>query len=71
VRDIPAEQLPRIFMDIGDSDSEFEVVERFKNFLNDYNIPHEWHEYIGFHDEKYWAAHVEEYLRWYAQGWNK
>ncbi len=23
-----------------------------------HNIPHEWHEYIGYHDEKYWAAHV-------------
>jgi enterochelin esterase-like enzyme len=69
VRDIPAEQLPRIFIDIGDSDSEFELVERLKNFLNDNNIPHEWHKYIGFHDEKYWAAHAEEYLRWYAAGW--
>ncbi len=71
VRDIPPAQLPRIFIDIGDSDSEFEVVERFKDFLNSHNIPHEWHEYIGFHDEKYWAAHVEGYLRWYAAGWGK
>jgi enterochelin esterase-like enzyme len=71
VRDLPADRLLRIFIDIGDSDSEFEVVTRFKDFLNEHNIPHEWHEYIGFHDEKYWSAHVEEYLRWYAQGWNK
>jgi enterochelin esterase-like enzyme len=69
VRDLPADRLPRIFIDIGDSDSEFEVVTRFKEFLNKHNIPHEWHEYIGFHDEKYWSAHVEEYLRWYAEGW--
>jgi enterochelin esterase-like enzyme len=71
VRDLPAAQLPRIYIDIGDSDSEFELVERFKNFLNDHNIPHEWHEYVGFHDEKYWSAHVAEYLRWYAQGWHQ
>jgi enterochelin esterase-like enzyme len=69
VRDIPPAQLPRIFIDIGDGDSELDVVKPFQNFLNDYNIPHEWHEYVGFHNEKYWSAHVEEYLRWYAQDW--
>jgi hypothetical protein len=69
VSDIPPENLPRIFIDIGDGDNELEAVEPFENFLSAHNSPREWHEFIGFHDEKYWSAHVEEYLRWYAQDW--
>jgi len=69
LRDIPAERLPRLYIDVGDADSELETDLGFKAFLDGYNIPYEWHEYIGFHDEAYWGAHVEEYLRWYAQGW--
>ncbi len=66
---IPPDQLPRIWLDAGDSDSEYEVIVPFEEFLSQKNIPHEWHKYIGWHDEKYWSAHVERYLRWYAQGW--
>jgi enterochelin esterase-like enzyme len=69
VDEIPSEKLPRIFIDIGDGDSEMEAVESFENYLIMHNIPHEWHEYIGYHEEKYWAAHVDEYLRWYAKSW--
>ena len=53
----------------GSNDSEYNVVVPFEHFLSDNNIPHEWHEYQGWHDEKYWSAHVKEYLIWYAQNW--
>jgi enterochelin esterase-like enzyme len=66
---IPAEQMPRIWLDAGDADSEYATVQIFEQLLNRQNIPHEWHTYIGWHDETYWSAHVEEYLRWYAQEW--
>jgi len=66
---IPSDQLPRIWLDAGDSDSEYETVTSFEKFLTQNNIPHEWHGYIGWHDEAYWSAHVEEYLRWYAEEW--
>jgi enterochelin esterase-like enzyme len=66
---IPADQLPRIWLDAGDSDSEYETVASFEQFLSNNNIPHEWHGYIGWHDEAYWSAHVEEYLKWYAEEW--
>jgi enterochelin esterase-like enzyme len=68
---MPAEQLPRIWLDAGDSDSEYETVVPFEQFLNKNNIPHEWHAYIGWHDETYWSAHVEEYISWYAEEWKK
>ena len=67
--EISASQMPRIWLDIGDNDSEYGVITPFELFLTKNEIPHEWHEYIGWHDEKYWSAHVEEYLIWYAQNW--
>jgi enterochelin esterase-like enzyme len=67
--DLPQEQLPRLFMDIGDSDDELPNMLTFKNFLDEHEIPYEWHSYVGFHEEKYWAAHLEGYLRWYVEGW--
>jgi enterochelin esterase-like enzyme len=66
---IPSAELPRIWLDAGDSDSEYETVTSFEQFLSKNTIPHEWHEYIGWHTEAYWSAHVEEYLRWYAEEW--
>jgi enterochelin esterase-like enzyme len=69
LRDIPAEKLPRIYIDAGDADSQLQTSQNFKKFLDAGDIPHEWHQYVGFHNEDYWGAHVEDYLRWYAQGW--
>jgi len=66
LRDIPPSQLPRLYMDIGDADGELDNVLDFKSFLDANDIPYEWHQFIGFHDEAYWRAHVKEYLRWYA-----
>jgi S-formylglutathione hydrolase FrmB len=69
LRDADKENFPPIFIDAGDHDVEYESIIAFEKLLNQMNIPHEWHEYQGFHEEKYWSAHVDEYLRWYTQGW--
>lgn len=69
LQNIPVGLVPRLFMDTGDADVELKNNLNFKAFLDEHNIPYEWHEYPGFHDEKYWGAHVETYLRWYADGW--
>ena len=66
---VPAAQLPRIWLDAGDRDVELPLIVPFEAFLTGHDIPHEWHEYVGSHDEKYWSAHVDEYLEWYAQDW--
>lgn len=63
------ETFPRIYIDVGLQDSEYNSALSFARLLNEMNLPHEWHEYIGFHEEKYWSAHIEEYLRWYAEPW--
>jgi enterochelin esterase-like enzyme len=66
---IPAESWPHIFIDTGESDSELGFNSQFESTLIQLGIPHEWHLYPGAHDEAYWEAHVEEYLRWYAEVW--
>lgn len=71
LQNTPPGLVPRLYIDMGDADGELENNLNFKKFLDEHNIPYEWHEYIGFHDEKYWGAHVETYLRWYAEGWVK
>ena len=68
--DIPPEARPRVFMDIGDNDQELEIAQRVESEFNRLGLSHEWHLYSGTHTEEYWSAHVEEYIRWYAEGWN-
>jgi len=68
---IPADALPRIYLDIGEKDrpSILESATWFESLLTEQGIPHEWHLFPGYHEEAYWQAHVEAYLRWYAAGW--
>jgi len=68
--DIPASSRPRVFMDIGDNDQGLEMAKRVETQFNDFGLSHEWHLYGGAHTEEYWSAHVEEYIQWYADGWN-
>jgi enterochelin esterase-like enzyme len=69
LRDVDLNHFPRIFVDVGIDDTEYATALPFVNLLDEMNLPHEWHAYVGFHDEQYWSAHVEEYLRWYAAAW--
>jgi len=69
VRDMPPELWPRLYIDTGDNDLEFEFNIRLESLLTDYGILHEWHLNTGAHDEAYWSAHVDEYIQWYAEGW--
>ncbi len=69
--DIPPESLPRIFIDIGDKDRPniMRSALWFEKLLNEEDIPHIWEMYQGYHEEAYWSAHIEEYIRWYAEEW--
>lgn len=71
LKQIPASEMPRIYADIGDKDRP-EIMRSavwFEDLLNEYDIAHEWHVFSGYHAEEYWKAHLEQYLRWYTQGW--
>jgi enterochelin esterase-like enzyme len=69
IREMPSELWPRLYIDTGDNDHEFEFNTRLEEVLTEYGIPHEWHLNTGAHDETYWSAHVGEYIQWYADGW--
>lgn len=66
---IPAESMPRIFMDTGEKDYLIRSTLWFEELLTEKNIPHEWYLYPGYHEEAYWESHVEQYLRWYTAEW--
>ena len=66
---IPPDEMPHMYMDIGKSDGLRASAAKFETQLTERGIPHEWYVNPGFHDEKYWSSHVEEYLKWYASGW--
>lgn len=66
---IPAGELPLVWLDIGQSDPYLADATAFEKLLTRLDVPHEWHLTSGNHAEDYWSAHVEEYLRWYAQPW--
>lgn len=71
LKDIPPESLPRFYLDIGEKDRP-EILESatwFESVLTEEGIAHEWHLFPGYHEEDYWQAHVEDYLRWYAAEW--
>ncbi|NLG71981.1 MAG: esterase family protein [Chloroflexi bacterium] len=66
---IPRESLPRIYMDTGEKDYLIRSTLWFEELLTEKSIPHEWYLFSGYHEEAYWASHIEQYIRWYAQEW--
>lgn len=66
---IPEEIMPRFYLDIGDKDRLLFSAQWLEALLVQNNVNHEWHLFVGLHSEEYWQSHVEQYLRWYAEGW--
>jgi enterochelin esterase-like enzyme len=67
----PPDQVPLFYMDVGDRDRP-EIAGGsawLEEFLTSHDVPHEWHMFSGEHEEAYWQAHVEDYLRWYTMDW--
>lgn len=69
LKDVPRDQMPRIYIDIGSSDPEVASAIQFDLQLNRLGILNEWHLNLGRHNEEYWAQHVNEYLEWYSRNW--
>lgn len=67
--DIPPESMPRIFLDIGHRDANGAYLHVVEEMLSERGIPHEWYLNIGRHNEEYWSANLDEYLRWYSEPW--
>jgi hypothetical protein len=56
---------------VGDRDFIADAARVWKDRLDDYHVPNEWHVLPGAHTEKYWSGNVGVYLKWYADQWNK
>ena len=71
LEEMPAELMPRIWLDIGEKDQQAILNSAiwFEDVLTEMGIPHQWQMFPGNHDEAYWRSHVEDYLRWYAEAW--
>ena len=67
--EIPYEQFPDIYLDIGTNDKWLDHTFRFEETLDRHNVPHELYLFPGGHNEDYWAAHTEQYIRWYTSNW--
>jgi enterochelin esterase-like enzyme len=66
---IPMQSMPRIYMDTGEKDYLIQSTLWFEGILDQKGIPHEWYLFPGYHEEAYWHAHIEQYIRWYARDW--
>jgi enterochelin esterase-like enzyme len=71
VKALPKDLLPRITMDSGRFDTEIKSAIPVEAVFNQQGLPHDWRLGEGRHDEDYWKAHIAEYVRWYAQLWQK
>lgn len=71
LKGIPEELRPHLWLDVGDADRELVSIWAFEESLIRTDYFHEYHFYSGDHSEEYWIRHVEEYLRWYTQAWQK
>ena len=58
----------RIYLDVGSRDPLLPDVAALSAALTGLGVTHEFHVSDGAHDRVYWAAHVPDYLRFYAAG---
>lgn len=66
---IPKEDLPLFFIDIGRDDMDMKTASTFALQLDQKAVPHEWYLFNNGHSESYWSDHLAHYLRWYARDW--
>jgi len=65
-QNIPADRMPALSIDIGESDPYLTYAEEFHRVLEEYEVSHEWHLNQGGHNNAYWEEHLEEYFLWYG-----
>ncbi len=66
---LPPDQIPAVYVDIGEGDSLVRSAVWLDQVLTWFKIEHTFLLQPGAHSEKYWSAHVTEYLRFYAADW--
>jgi enterochelin esterase-like enzyme len=64
IKDMQPGQEPAVLIDVGDLDGIRELAQHLMNLLDGLGYPYTFTHGTGNHEEKYWAAHLEEYLKW-------
>lgn len=60
---------PAVYLDVGDGDGNQRSPAWLDQVFTWFDFGHTYIVRPGAHTERYWAAHVSEYLRFYAAGW--
>jgi len=71
ISNIPQEERPRLWLDIGDADKELGRGRLLDEMFTRTDYLHEFYVFSGDHTETYWGAHAEQYLRWYTEAWRE
>lgn len=69
INQIPVDEWPRLYMDIGEDDMVLQEGKEIDSILASLNFDHEWIISEGGHNEDYWHSHLKDYLLWYAEPW--
>lgn len=64
---IPEGSVPRFYLDAGEHDRYLFSAVEFEAALDQAGVAHDWYLFQGLHDNDYWAAHMQGYIRWYAE----
>jgi enterochelin esterase-like enzyme len=64
-----AEIAPAFYVDIGEGDGQRQGAFWLSQVLSSVGLEYTYQVQPGGHTEKYWSAHVADYLRFYAAGW--
>jgi enterochelin esterase-like enzyme len=62
-------EFPHYYIDRGEDDFLAGYIDQFEAVLTSGEIEHEFVISPGAHNDSYWQAHVQEYMRWYMAGW--
>jgi enterochelin esterase-like enzyme len=61
--------VPALYVDIGDGDANRQSAFWLDQVFTWFDFDHTYLTQPGGHTEKYWSAHVDDYLRFYAGDW--
>ena len=69
IEQIPEGSIPRLWIDIGESDSLIKSVDDLLALLDEYGMSYTSQMSPGDHSQAYWSTQLDTYLRWYASNW--
>ena len=68
---LPPNQVPAIYVDIGQDDRQLNSARWLDQVFTWFKVEHTYLVQPGGHSERYWTAHMGDYLRFYAADWRE